>query len=197
VTRRLGNLQARSSTARVALLHDDNLNIPFTPQHVDAHVVRVTDEQQINRGPGQFQVVNSQFAQRRWQALRRFPPSIHPGTNGEDLLMVHANRREFLKSSTLVAGAALFAAPAIARGQGSPNERFRVGLLGVGNRVAAYELDIIRWGMGLDRHPVQVTAVGRKFMHEDDDCMAPSHCTATFQFDKPDTYSRIVPQRSR
>ncbi len=53
---------------------------------------------------------------------------------------------------------------------------------------AVHELDIIRWGMGLDRHPVQVTAVGRKFMHKDDDCTAPSHYTATFQFDKPDTY---------
>jgi predicted dehydrogenase len=53
---------------------------------------------------------------------------------------------------------------------------------------AVHELDIIRWGMRLDRHPVQVTAVGRKFMHQDDDCTAPSHYTATFQFDKPDTY---------
>ncbi|NUN94905.1 MAG: Gfo/Idh/MocA family oxidoreductase [Candidatus Omnitrophica bacterium] len=53
---------------------------------------------------------------------------------------------------------------------------------------AVHELDIIRWGMGLDRHPVQVTAVGRKFLHKDDDCTAPSHYTATFQFDKPDTY---------
>lgn len=53
---------------------------------------------------------------------------------------------------------------------------------------AVHELDVIRWGMGLDRHPVQVTAVGRKFLHKDDDCTAPSHYTATFQFDKPDTY---------
>ena len=53
---------------------------------------------------------------------------------------------------------------------------------------AVHELDVIRWGLGLDRHPVQVTAVGRKFLHKDDDCTAPSHYTATYQFDKPDTY---------
>lgn len=53
---------------------------------------------------------------------------------------------------------------------------------------AVHELDVIRWGLGLDRHPVQVSAVGRKFTHKDDDSTAPSHYTATFQFDKPDTY---------
>jgi len=44
-------------------LHDDNLHIPFAPQHVDAHVVGVAQQQQIDRAPSQFQVVNSQFAQ--------------------------------------------------------------------------------------------------------------------------------------
>jgi len=53
---------------------------------------------------------------------------------------------------------------------------------------AVHELDVIRMGMGLDRHPVQVSAVGRKFVHKDDDCTAPSHFTVTFQFDKPDTF---------
>ncbi len=41
------------------LLHDDNFNVPFSPQHVNAHIVGVTDEQQINRGPDQSKVVNS------------------------------------------------------------------------------------------------------------------------------------------
>ena len=45
------------------LLHDGNLNFPFS-LHIDAHVVGVTEEQQVNRGPGHFQVVTSQFAQR-------------------------------------------------------------------------------------------------------------------------------------
>jgi predicted dehydrogenase len=53
---------------------------------------------------------------------------------------------------------------------------------------AVHELDVIRWGMGLDRHPVQVTAIGRKYLHKLDDGTAPSHYTVTFQFDKPDTY---------
>ena len=53
---------------------------------------------------------------------------------------------------------------------------------------AVHELDVIRMGMGLNRHPVHVTAIGRKFLHTDDDSTAPTHYTATFQFDKPDTY---------
>jgi predicted dehydrogenase len=52
---------------------------------------------------------------------------------------------------------------------------------------AVHELDVIRFGLGLDRHPVRVTAIGRKF-NQDDDCTAPSHYTATFEFDKPNTY---------
>jgi predicted dehydrogenase len=52
---------------------------------------------------------------------------------------------------------------------------------------AVHELDIIRWGLGLNRHPGEVTAVGRKFVFEDDST-APTHYTATFQFDKPNTY---------
>jgi predicted dehydrogenase len=53
---------------------------------------------------------------------------------------------------------------------------------------AVHELDVIRMGLGLDRHPVHVSAIGRKFLHKDDDSTAPTHYTATFQFDKPDTY---------
>lgn len=49
---------------------------------------------------------------------------------------------------------------------------------------AIHELDIIRWGLGLDSHPTQVAAVGGKFVH-DDARTSPSHFAATFQFGGP------------
>jgi len=52
---------------------------------------------------------------------------------------------------------------------------------------AVHELDVIRWGMGLDQHPTHVMAVGRKFVHEDDRT-SPTHVTITYQFAQPDTY---------
>ena len=45
-----------------------------------------------------------------------------------------SNRREFLKSSAAVASVSLVAAPAIARAQGSPNDRIRVAVVGLGGR---------------------------------------------------------------
>ncbi len=47
---------------------------------------------------------------------------------------------------------------------------------------AVHELDIIRWGLGLDHHPTQVTAAGGKFVH-DDDRTSPTHVAMTYQFD--------------
>ena len=46
--------------------------------------------------------------------------------------MSDSHRRAFLKTSLSLAGAALVAAPAIARAQGSANERLRVGVVGLG-----------------------------------------------------------------
>ena len=42
-----------------------------------------------------------------------------------------------------------------------------------------HEMDVIRWGLGLDRHPTLVTAIGGKYVH-DDDRTAPSELTAAF-----------------
>ena len=50
---------------------------------------------------------------------------------------------------------------------------------------AVHEIDIIRWGRGLDRLPKEIHAVGGKFVH-DDDRTSPTHVAITFQFDGPD-----------
>ncbi|MEN6365843.1 MAG: Gfo/Idh/MocA family oxidoreductase [Thermoguttaceae bacterium] len=49
--------------------------------------------------------------------------------------MAHANRRRFLKTSATVAGAAMLATPAVASSVRSPNDRIRIGLVGMGNRM--------------------------------------------------------------
>lgn len=46
---------------------------------------------------------------------------------------------------------------------------------------AVHELDIIRWGLGLKEHPTEVTAMGGKFVHEDDRT-SPTHVAMTFRF---------------
>jgi predicted dehydrogenase len=52
--------------------------------------------------------------------------------------MHDTNRRQFLKSTAAVTGAAMVAAPAIAKGQQSANERIRVGLVGLGGRMHSH-----------------------------------------------------------
>ena len=52
--------------------------------------------------------------------------------------MASANRRDFLKSSALAAGASLLAAPAIARSAQSANGRMRIGLVGMGGRMHSH-----------------------------------------------------------
>ena len=47
---------------------------------------------------------------------------------------------------------------------------------------AVHELDIIRWGLGLDEHPTHVSVGGGKFVHKDDDRTSPTHFVATYQF---------------
>jgi hypothetical protein len=42
-----------------------------------------------------------------------------------------------------------------------------------------------RWGLGLDTHPTEVSAVGGKFVH-DDDATAPSNMVMTFRFGSPE-----------
>jgi predicted dehydrogenase len=44
-----------------------------------------------------------------------------------------------------------------------------------------HEMDILRWGLQLDRHPTQVTAAGGQFVHEDDRT-SPTHVAMTYQF---------------
>ncbi len=46
---------------------------------------------------------------------------------------------------------------------------------------AVHELDVLRWGLKLDEHPVAVSAIGGKFVH-DDDRTCPTHVTITYQF---------------
>ena len=50
---------------------------------------------------------------------------------------------------------------------------------------AVHELDILRWGLGLDKHPTEVTAVGGKFVHEDDRT-SPTHVAITYRFESPE-----------
>lgn len=52
--------------------------------------------------------------------------------------MENTSRRTFLKSSAAAAGAAAFAAPAVALGHGSANERIRVGMVGLGGRMQSH-----------------------------------------------------------
>jgi predicted dehydrogenase len=49
-----------------------------------------------------------------------------------------ATRRQFLKTSAVAAAASLVAAPAIAEGPKSPNDRVRVGLVGLGGRMHSH-----------------------------------------------------------
>ena len=46
---------------------------------------------------------------------------------------------------------------------------------------AVHEMDIMRWGLGLDRHPTQVSTNGGTFVHEDDRT-CPTHVAMAFQF---------------
>ena len=46
---------------------------------------------------------------------------------------------------------------------------------------AIHELDVLRWGLGLDEHPTCVHALGGKYVH-DDDRTAPTHVAITYQF---------------
>ena len=46
---------------------------------------------------------------------------------------------------------------------------------------AVHELDVIRWGLGLDTHPTEVTAMGGKFVHEDDRT-SPTHVAISYRF---------------
>ncbi len=46
---------------------------------------------------------------------------------------------------------------------------------------AVHELDILRWGLGLDQHPTEVTCTGGKFVHEDDRT-CPTHVAITYRF---------------
>jgi predicted dehydrogenase len=46
---------------------------------------------------------------------------------------------------------------------------------------AIHELDVIRWGLGLNEHPVFVHAQGGKYVHEDDRT-SPTHVAISYQF---------------
>ena len=50
-----------------------------------------------------------------------------------------------------------------------------------------HEVDILRWGLGLDRHPTLATTAAGQFVHEDDRT-SPTHAAMTFQFGTPGTF---------
>jgi predicted dehydrogenase len=50
---------------------------------------------------------------------------------------------------------------------------------------AVHEFDILRWGLGLDSHPTQVTATGGRYVH-DDDRTSPTHVALTYRFAGPE-----------
>jgi predicted dehydrogenase len=50
---------------------------------------------------------------------------------------------------------------------------------------AIHELDIIRWGLQLDRHPRYVSSVGGKYVHQDDRT-APTHAAWHYRWDHPE-----------
>ncbi|MBI3464660.1 MAG: Gfo/Idh/MocA family oxidoreductase [Planctomycetes bacterium] len=50
-----------------------------------------------------------------------------------------------------------------------------------------HELDMIRWGLGLNDHPTEVAAVGGKFVH-DDDSTSPTNIAMTFRFGQPEPF---------
>ena len=47
---------------------------------------------------------------------------------------------------------------------------------------AIHELDVLRWGLKLDKHPVFVNATGGKYVHEDDRT-CPTHVAISYQFE--------------
>jgi predicted dehydrogenase len=57
---------------------------------------------------------------------------------------------------------------------------FNFGTGDTGND-GAHELDIARWGLGVDTHPSRITAVGGKYFH-DDDQQWPDTQTAIFEY---------------
>ena len=52
---------------------------------------------------------------------------------------------------------------------------------------AVHEIDILRWGLGLNEHPTYVSATGGQFVHEDDRT-SPSHVAIQYRFAKPDSF---------
>ncbi|MCC7334214.1 MAG: Gfo/Idh/MocA family oxidoreductase [Pirellulaceae bacterium] len=46
---------------------------------------------------------------------------------------------------------------------------------------AVHEMDILRWGLGIDNHPTQVSAMGGNFVHQDDRT-SPTHVAITYKF---------------
>ncbi|MHC4404538.1 MAG: Gfo/Idh/MocA family protein, partial [Planctomycetota bacterium] len=49
---------------------------------------------------------------------------------------------------------------------------------------AVHELDILRWGLGLNEHPTKIQAMGGQFVH-DDDRQSPTHVVMAYQFGNP------------
>jgi predicted dehydrogenase len=55
-----------------------------------------------------------------------------------------------------------------------------LGLSCFGNQ-AVHEFDVLRWGLGLDSHPTEITTMGGQYVH-DDDRTAPTHVAMNFRF---------------
>jgi predicted dehydrogenase len=61
------------------------------------------------------------------------------------------------------------------------NWRWDFGVGDLGNQ-GVHQLDIVRWGLKLDRHPTKIQAMGGNLMHPDDDCECPCLMTCSYEF---------------
>jgi len=76
------------------------------------------------------------------------------GPNG-GTVMLQTTRRGFLKSSAAAVGTGALAGPVLAQAQGSPNDRIRVGLLGMGGRMRGHMTALAQ----MENENVQVAAI--------------------------------------
>jgi predicted dehydrogenase len=61
------------------------------------------------------------------------------------------------------------------------NWRWDFGVGDIGNQ-GVHQLDLVRWGLRLDRHPTKIQALGGNLFHLDDDCECPNTLAAAYTF---------------
>ena len=58
---------AAKQTNAARSLHHQDLDVPVTAQHIDAHVLLMADQEQIDGRPSHLEIVNPQLTQGDWQ----------------------------------------------------------------------------------------------------------------------------------